>query len=72
MKIVVAIVALLILAMVVLGVVMLFDTTTGGFTLPDSYKWAVGIVIVGAGIAALIMTLYIWWKQSKRPSSRYN
>lgn len=67
MKIVLAIVAVIILASVVLGVVMLFDTSTTDFSLPDSYKWAVGIVAVGFGILALLMVFYLWWKS---PNSR--
>jgi len=67
MKIVLAIVAIIILAAIVLGLVMLFDTTTTGYSLTDSYKWAIGIISVGFGLVALFMVFYLWWKA---PGSR--
>jgi len=66
MKIVLAIVAIILLSSIVLGLVMLFDTATTGFALTDSYKWAIGIISVGFGLAALFMVFYLWWKSPNR------
>jgi len=56
---------IILLAIIIVGAVMLFDTTTVGYTLTDGYKWAIGVVFIGLPVLGLILVAIAGMEDSK-------